>query len=675
MNSDDASSSETETEQTQQQTPSRSKQFHIDNSPPSHDEDSHEDAQNTTHHVQPHHRSHLSHQHRASSSSKLSRHHAKPLGARVTSFGKNLNKLATQQQHEILAAQAAATQQSTKPAYRRSVSNSLTSPTSTSPRPSLAVRRNASAYAIARAAPSSALKKNHSSGHLPRHATSKNPGKVGGGRGGPPPMKRTQSSKSHTQKSPIEPPAQQHHTVRFDMGDDLAPGDEEDDDNAWTEDSTSVSPVTTRDHTRHNSIILDPNNALRIGQSSNTAPSHSSPLAACAQTQKDQKAEADATSRPESTTIKRSSSSHNIPTADAITSRLLMRAPAQNPTVSNIAATAIHSATPPGNSSNSDSYTMVEQNSVDSASGVGSAGSHLIGRFINGGGSQGTPLDIRAARMLDAHDLDDTQGSPTSGKGKEKILLSKSLDSHRRNKSLSNVVNAKANSRNHVSSSNLPPSRTQQKLELQRASSVLETTKHVIPVLPKPSAPAILRSGVNIGFGFTDGEHYQAQIHSLFSSITKEYMVVRRYRQPIADSFYRIDAHSTAPSSKRKGKAKSLDPARNHSDTLHRSRHRKMEDNDSLHSSTVPSFHYTKPARTNTLHPDPEGSSPEKHSKRKNRVVSFEIAPQTFVSAGDAEADDEDDDSQDHPHRPESEVAELCRRMWELNSIPSGALG
>jgi hypothetical protein len=492
-------------------------------------------------------------------------------------------------------------------------------------------------------------------------------------------MKRTSSEKSQrSQKSPIEPDGQQHPTVRFDLGTELVPGD--DDDNEWTEDSASISPETTRDHTRQNSMILD-SNALKIMHASNPPTQPSSATASAHRQDNIIITNEPPTESPQSG-IKRSSSTHSISTADAITSRVLMRGPVQNPSVSAVTATGTNTATPTRNNLSVDSYTVVDYGSGNSA--AGSAGSHRVGRFINGNSSQGTPSDQRNEAILNARGIDIPDDSPSNGKGKERAdNISKSLDSHRRNRSLSNMAGTKSSSRGNPSTSNLPPSRTQQKLDLQRVSSVLESTKHhVIPVLPRPSAPVILQSGLNIGFGFSESEHFTAQTQSLYAQINKEYNVVRRYRQPVSDALARIEPHRIS-SAKRQGKVRQHHDQTHHDhDQTHRHRHRNMDDNDSVHSAQVPDFRYPKPSSVrsvNRQHLDSEaGSSPEKLNKRRSRV-SFEVPPKSIVTSGDAEADadDESDNAKGpiHHRRPkpaESEVLELCRRMWDLNSMAGG---
>lgn len=168
------------------------------------------------------------------------------LGARNTSFGKNLNKLTK------AAAAAHDAAQTSKP-QNRSKSGDASLPSSPH-----AVKRNASTFVIPGNTSHSALKKNNSSGHLPRQGSSKNIMKSTRVQ-----TKRTRSDQSDQSQqsqptSPDEPEMPQHPMVRFDLGDDgpQAPGDDE-----WTEDSASQSPHTSRSqsalHTRSNSVQVD----------------------------------------------------------------------------------------------------------------------------------------------------------------------------------------------------------------------------------------------------------------------------------------------------------------------------------------------------------------------------------------------------------------------------------
>jgi hypothetical protein len=161
------------------------------------------------------------------------------LGARNTSIGKNLNKLT-----KITAAAHDGHQAPKNHPVPRFGDTSFPS----SPRSANAVKRHSSAFPMPRNTSLSALKKNHSSGHLSRHGTSKNVSKTTRGH-----RRRAQSEQSD-QSQQSRPPSPEHTMVRFDLGDEQAQPPDEDE---WTEASASQSPLASRSHTRLNSISND----------------------------------------------------------------------------------------------------------------------------------------------------------------------------------------------------------------------------------------------------------------------------------------------------------------------------------------------------------------------------------------------------------------------------------
>jgi hypothetical protein len=161
------------------------------------------------------------------------------LGARNTSISKNLNKLT-----KITAAAHDGHQTPKNHPVPRFGDASLPS----SPRSANAVKRYSSAFPMPRNTSLSALKKNHSSGHLPRHGSSKNVNKAKRGH-----SRRTQSEQSD-QSQQSQQPSPEHAMVRFDLGDEQVQPPDEDE---WTEASASQSPLASRSYTRLNSITND----------------------------------------------------------------------------------------------------------------------------------------------------------------------------------------------------------------------------------------------------------------------------------------------------------------------------------------------------------------------------------------------------------------------------------
>ncbi|KAL9065252.1 MAG: hypothetical protein Q9157_007530, partial [Trypethelium eluteriae] len=176
-------------------------------------------------------------------------HGSARIGPRNPSFGKNINKLAK------LTPIDAGEEKDTSRHHKRSLSGNATP--SSSPRQGN-VKRNASALAIAqeaRAQVAAQMRKNHSSGQLQRGGSSKalakqmkQDARLG--------MKRTASSQGKVPQQAKSPKSPKHPSVRFAFGND------EEQDDGWTEDSASQSPSTTRDttrnNTRNNSMVLEP---------------------------------------------------------------------------------------------------------------------------------------------------------------------------------------------------------------------------------------------------------------------------------------------------------------------------------------------------------------------------------------------------------------------------------
>lgn len=435
---------------------------------------------------------------------KAQRHVVGQRVQRNTSFGKNLNKLnkAAQQAQQMQQAQHAA--EHTARHHRRSQSgNSVSAPSS--PRPSF--KRNASSGGIVRANQQAQahahLRKNHSSGHLARQGHAKHALKAFKSEVAPP--KRSLGNPNRSQQSSPEP----HATVHFDMGSDDEGGDD-----GWTEESASQSPTTTRSNTRSNSVILDAQH--RIAQE-NMENNKGEALQAAQQATQATQTLAD---RTRSNTRTNGGSSHQHsrpPDADMITSRLLQRSASHNipPQTSSVAATVV---------SSSDRHNLLSHSAGSTL--VDTPGKDLVSRFMDDDGSAGTPQDggYMASR------------NPPKGGGGD-------LDKSKRNKSMPNVSGADTPSKTPQRSgtttpTNLPPSRTQQKLMLQRASSNIEPQKLVPVTLPRTGGPAFLNSGLHYN---VDGEgRLDPRLQQQFNHVAVEYKVVRRYRNPLADALTRI---------------------------------------------------------------------------------------------------------------------------------------
>ncbi|KAF2870365.1 hypothetical protein BDV95DRAFT_629529 [Massariosphaeria phaeospora] len=519
---------------------------------------------------------------------------------RNSSQGKNLNKLSKLTQAHGAEATAAKN-------HRRSASgNSVSAPSS--PRPGF--KRNASSGGIVRATnPSSqtAIRKNHSSGHLARQGSTKNILKSSKGEVAP--QKR---SLVHPGKSRQHSP-ETHPTVHFDIGDVEGPDD------GWTEESASQSPTTTRSNTRSNSEILDPHKPVEGGKGQTTEDAsqsevsnhrmHRSPSAI-------NHTLPDRTQIPQRTSAASSQHHSRPPDADMITSRLLQRGSSHNPApqISSIAATVVsdlHDARGIGQSAGS---TLVD-----------TPGRDLVSRFMDGDHSAGTPKD---SSFLPSRD------SPQSGGGE--------LDRMKRNKSMPNVANTDTPTNGHSRRSgtstptNLPPSRTQQKLMLQRASSNIEPHKLIPVILPRTGGPTFLHSGMTYS---ANGEgRLDPRLQQQFNHVAVEYNVVRRYRNPLADAVERI---AQIPGSRRKTR-RPKSAGTNGSANGHGS------------NGATTSFH--------------DGLEADGPSTRRRSRVSFEDG-RGSRDEGDLERRQSFDSEND---RVRNEAEEICRRLWESTEVVEG---
>jgi hypothetical protein len=431
---------------------------------------------------------------------------------RNASTGKNLNKL-SKLTHQAHAGDGTATKH-----HRRNHSGTSTSAPS-SPRPSF--KRNASSGGIVRAAHQghahAAIRKNHSSGHLARQGSSKTALKSSKSEIAPPKKSLAQQSRARHQ-SPDE-----HPTVHFDVGD-------EDDgpDDGWTEESASQSPTTTRSNTRSNSVILDPHRAAELAGREGTMEENTQGRVHHHH-QAHQLPHAHTQILPDRTQHQprqaNGGGSHHPsrpPDADMITSRLLQRSSSHNPPpqMSAIAATVHSDANDARVLSQSQGSTFVD-----------TPGRDLVSRFMDGDGSAGTPKN---SSFLPSRNSPQSEGAAGSD-----------FDKAKRNRSMPNVANAenskRAQSRRSgttTPSSDLPPSRTQQKLMLQRASSNIEPQKLIPVILPRTGGPTYIHSGINYA---ANGEgRLDPRLQQQFNHVAVEYKVVRRYRNPLADAVVRI---------------------------------------------------------------------------------------------------------------------------------------
>lgn len=421
---------------------------------------------------------------------------------RNPSYGKNLNKLT-----KLAAAHGDGS------AVPRHHSRSKSTTPSTSPQ-APHIKRNSSHVSLPRTGSKVSVKKNSSAVSLKRNGSTKRLGKSIDQDPG------TQESGLQSRKADQ---GRKSVSVKFSVG-------SEGQDEEWTEDSNSQSPETTRQssiaQTQDQQIQQEPSapnpdtppdiSPSFLGQLLPQSPSQNIP-------------------RPSD---RSSSQRSRVLDADAITSRLLQRHPPHMvpPKISSVAATA----TPTGSHSPR-SYGYSQGSTLNGTPGMPHDG---VSRFISGGGSSGGTSGENShvpAKVL-------STSSPPNG----------SLDTSKRAKSASNIASgAQAadgdedededeeprplapRSRQHSGHGPFTTShssRTQQKLNLQRASSNMEPPQ---PYVPPPS----LTQGVN-GTSIS-GPNVQiseaTRLAKQYEQACLEYAVVRRYRNPLGEAVGRLD--------------------------------------------------------------------------------------------------------------------------------------
>ncbi|KAF2117432.1 hypothetical protein BDV96DRAFT_26035 [Lophiotrema nucula] len=533
---------------------------------------------------------------------------------RNASVGKNLNKLSK-------LTQAQGGDGSNAKHHKRSHSGGNSTSAPSSPRPSF--KRNASSGGIVRAMNHAVahanIRKNHSSGHLPRQGSSKNVLKSSKSEIAPP--KRSLAHPGKPRQHSPDP----HPSVHFDIGDDI--GDADGPDDGWTEESASQSPTTTRSNTRSNSVILDPQRVMADTQREAEIAESSQARAQPERVRQPPSAITHALPDRSRGTVQRNGGSphhhHHSrpPDADMITSRLLQRSSSHNPPpqMSTVSATIVSDTRDARVLSQSASSTLVD-----------TPGRDLVSRFMDGDGSAGTPKD--GSSFLPSR-------SPPQNAGSE-------LDHRKRNKSMPNFAEtespvkspARTPSRRSgaTTPTNLPPSRTQQKLLLQRASSNIEPQKLVPVVLPRTGGPVFLHPGMT----FTTDEEgrLDPRLKQQFDHVAIEYKVVRRYRNPLADAIARIEQLPGTPRKTRVPRSEATNGFVN------------------VHGGSSLSTSFNEP-----------GVETDGSIGRRSRV-SFENR-RGSRDGGDMEGRQsfESDNG-----RVRNEAEEICRRLWESTDVVDG---
>ncbi|KAI0413143.1 hypothetical protein F5X98DRAFT_352738 [Xylaria grammica] len=314
-------------------------------------------------------------------------------------------------------------------------------------------------------------------------------------------------SSSHKDVQKLKGPKNQVH---FDLGNDET---EEVNDDEWVDASASASPYLSR----RGSVVSG-------GQSPAKPPSPTSNGSRPHTPQVADDHLSDHHHNESSPT--RQTARHN----KYITSRLLQRTPSHGaPPQMSTETVSVPPGGPSGSPASQASHGPPSLYGTPKASTLGASGpEELISRFVNGSGpssgGRGDPDSYFVAQHAPVH---------------------RNEGGVRRPQSLSNLNHASRDSASEEDESTLVPrsrkpihrappasqSRTQQKLNLQRASSSIE---------PAQAGPGVGVVGPSLLVGSTDYEHRDPRIARLLERTGMEYLVVRRYQNPIARSIARL---------------------------------------------------------------------------------------------------------------------------------------
>jgi hypothetical protein len=150
----------------------------------------------------------------------------------------------------------------------------------------------------------------------------------------------------------------------------------------------------------------------------------------------------------------------------------------------------------------------------------------LISRFVNGSGPGSGVLGESGTYFLPSH------GQGPRGEGIRRPQSLGNLNQALRDLDSDEEDDSALAPRSRKSSNKVGvPSRTQQKLDLQRQSTSMEPTQ---------TGPGVGVASAHLLVGNPDYEHRDPRISRLLERTGMEYLVVRRYQNPIARSFARL---------------------------------------------------------------------------------------------------------------------------------------
>ncbi|KAH8884594.1 hypothetical protein GQ53DRAFT_382330 [Thozetella sp. PMI_491] len=392
-------------------------------------------------------------------------------------------------------------------------------------RPTPAHRRSTSDVKLSRDPSSSNLKKNSSHGHLPRNRST--PSIVKKAKPQPNPTEAPRSSPNAAQSKRPNAASKVH----FDIGDD-EPGDDGEPEDEWVDASNSASP--------------------HLSRRSSVAQSHSLPSNLTKTETVEPEDEPEQTSADEPGPLPET-------TAHSLTRRILQRVPSQGTVVPPTMFTENVSARPPSSRQESpdserDAPSAVAVRRVNGDGRPGSSGrEQLTSRFV-GNGSQITGSGAAGDSFLNkarparpaTNGKTESNGNPPR-RPRSMVDLGQAQNDHARGPreapapaSRDSDLTDEEDGGGLVSGGSRRTgfprelNRTQQKLNLQRASSTLETAP------PHPiglgGVPVSASSMLNGGYGSGD-----PRLGKAMERTGMEYLVVRRYQNPVARSLARLN--------------------------------------------------------------------------------------------------------------------------------------
>ena len=521
------------------------------------------------------------------------------MGPRVPSFNRNINKLAKlTPAYEKSAAAKGHPRRNLSNLQQLTHNNSITT-----------LRKNHS---------ETSLKKNRSSGQLTkltRPHSSKGALKT----------RRTSSGKKRNSAQNIQAPeGPANPTVRFDLGDEEDGEEEEvDGDDGWV-DSASHSASTTRSNTRRNSMI-NAQDAIKKGMKSKDAEPNGvdeqSTVQADAALNKADRHNASSKSSP---TLSRASTlqSSQALDADRITSKLLSRNTSFTaaPKVSSVLAGT--KTVPPSQTS-----TLLDSPGKP----------RLVSRFVEPTKSEnGTPQE---SSLLPHH----TQERLSSS---EETDASPSNSFHTEEKQLSQKGRLHSDAAT-LNAGQLPSSRTQQKLWLERQSANMQS-QHMQPPVGLLRSNRLSSASLPYAAAATNGDgRLTPQMRQLFEQSDNEYRRVRMFQNPLADAIKRLQdagelslgAHDAKSSDSRQTQANGKQLSKLNQ------------------SQTMPSYRSSKAGASEA-------------DLRRPKVAFQGLKGSKDDSSSVAERNTvEDDVDREAARLRKAEAREICRRMWDLSMV------